>query len=473
MKTPKMRKRKSNWLTALALCQLLLVVTGNLQAQIQTLSKDEFINIVKAYHPIVRLSDINIDKAKAGVQNARGVFDPSISSAVRQKELKGDLYYSYFNSEITIPTWYGIDVKAGTERAEGKRLDPEKTVGEVGYVGVKFSLNSILYDKRRAMLQQAQLFRTMTEAEKKLAVNELIYEGLSAYWMWVKEYESLQVISSQLERTNERLMMVRGEIEQGARPAIDTVEAYAQYYTLQQQQKNAEQLWKNASLELSSYLWLDNGMPYTLTQSVMPEQKALNQEQKTVIDMGEMIAKLTTHPKLQMMDSKLDILELDRKLKIQNLIPKLYVNSAVLDYNPYTNSILKQTPADNYKLSVDVSVPLLMREARGGIKAANLKIKEVQTDRLYQLNQLNVKVNSYYNEYVSLTDQIKNYENVRTAYTTLYNGEVVRYTAGESTLFLVNSRELKMLEAAQKLIELKAKQQKAYAGILYAAGILM
>lgn len=458
---------------ALALCQLLLVATGNVQAQIQTLSKDEFINIVRAYHPIVRLSDINIDKAKAGVQNARGAFDPTISSAVRQKELKGDLYYSYFNSEITIPTWYGIDVKAGTERAEGNRLDPETTAGEVGYVGVKLSLNSIMYDKRRAMLQQAQLFRTMTEAEKRLAVNELIYEGLSTYWMWVKEYESLQVISSQLERTNERLMMVRGEIEQGARPAIDTVEAYAQYYTLQQQQRNAEQLWKNASLELSSYLWLDNGMPYNLTQNVLPEQKALNQEQKTAIDMEEMVAKLTTHPKLQMMDSKLDILELDRKLKIQNLIPKLYVNSAVLDYNPYSNSILKQAPTDNYKLSVDVSVPLLMREARGGLKAANLKIREIQTDRLYQMNQLNVKVNSYYNEYVSLTDQIRNYENVRTAYTTLYNGEVVRYKAGESTLFLVNSRELKMLEAAQKLIELKAKQQKAYAGILYAAGILM
>jgi outer membrane protein TolC len=267
--------------------------------------------------------------------------------------------------------------------------------------------------------------------------------------------------------------MVRGEVEQGARPAIDTVEAYAQYYTLQQQQSNAEQLWKNASLELSAFLWLDNGMPYSLTQNVMPEKKALSLDQKNAIDVGQMVAQLTAHPKLQMMDSKLDILELDRKLKMQSLIPKLYVNSAILDYNPYTNSILKQVPADNYKVSLDVSVPLLMREARGGIKAANLKIKEIQTDRQYQLNQLNVKVNSYYNEYTSLTDQIRNYENVQAAYATLYNGEMVKYMAGESTMFLVNSRELKLLEASQKVIELKAKQQKAYAGILYAAGVLM
>jgi len=65
--------------------------------------------------------------------------------------------------------------------------------------------------------------------------------------------------------------------------------------------------------------------------------------------------------------------------------------------------------------------------------------------------------------------QEKTYKN----YQILQRGEETRFQAGESSLFLINARENKALEALQKLQELKAKYFKAENNLLWAAGILI
>ena len=46
-------------------------------------------------------------------------------------------------------------------------------------------------------------------------------------------------------------------------------------------------------------------------------------------------------------------------------------------------------------------------------------------------------------------------------YQTLFAGEQQKFEAGESSLFLVNSRESKLIEGLLKAIELNTQQQKA------------
>ena len=52
----------------------------------------------------------------------------------------------------------------------------------------------------------------------------------------------------------------------------------------------------------------------------------------------------------------------------------------------------------------------------------------------------------------------------------LLSGEKRKFEEGESSLFIVNSRENSLITAEVKLIELIAKFQKAYAGLEYAIG---
>ena len=54
----------------------------------------------------------------------------------------------------------------------------------------------------------------------------------------------------------------------------------------------------------------------------------------------------------------------------------------------------------------------------------------------------------------------------------LQRGEEIRFQAGESSLFLINARENKTLEALQKLQELKAKFFKTATTLQWAAGQL-
>ena len=84
------------------------------------LSEQDFISIVKKYHPVIRQADINIQKAKADITIARGGFDPSLYLHNDQKTFDGKNYYNYTNPELKIPTWYGIEVKAGFENNGGQ-----------------------------------------------------------------------------------------------------------------------------------------------------------------------------------------------------------------------------------------------------------------------------------------------------------------------------------------------------------------
>ena len=64
-------------------------------------------------------------------------------------------------------------------------------------------------------------------------------------------------------------------------------------------------------------------------------------------------------------------------------------------------------------------------------------------------------------------------ENNYSNYNLLLKQEELRFKNGESSLFILNSRESKLIEAAQKLIELEIKYRKAYYAVLWGAGLLV
>ncbi len=76
------------------------------------------------------------------------------------------------------------------------------------------------------------------------------------------------------------------------------------------------------------------------------------------------------------------------------------------------------------------------------------------------------------NEWSTTVEQINLYERTVQDYNGLLNGELQKFNAGESSLFLVNARELGFINAYIKLIELLTKNRKAELKANYAFGIL-
>ena len=467
-----MRRKLVN---SIVLALLLNALPGYCSDSTRIMTRDQLLSIVRSYHPVVKQAAIQMAKANAEVQKARGGFDPALNAALDRKTFNGKLYYSYFKPELNVPTWYGVEFKAGYEEAIGDRLSSEATNGVTSFVGVKIPVTSLLYDKRRAALQQAKLYTQVTAAEQKLTINNLLYDANAAYINWTKEYLVYRAVCSLAEGNKTRMKFLRTEVVQGSRPAIDTTEAQAQYEVILQQQYNSRVNYINAGLELSNYMWLDNNLPAQLDETVVPDTTELDRQflGNEIPTLAELLTDAATHPKVQALTSKVDILELDMKLKSQYLLPKLSVNANLLSKGyGLKGDVNSTTVTDNNKLGMEFNMPLFLREARGNLRAAKLKITETELEKDQVSLSIDNKVKSYYNDFVSLQQQTDAYTRAYNNYRAVFNGETTRFNNGESTIFMVNTRELKLLETLQKLVDIKAKYRKAYAGMFYAAGTL-
>lgn len=457
----------------------LLPLGGSAKAQdsLLLLSKDELVSIVRRYHPVVRQAGLAVERSEAGVRAARGAFDPKLGAEFDRKTLDREFYYSYFHPNISIPTWYGLELKAGAEEIAGNRVSRERTLGETSYAGIKWSVTQgLLFDERRATQRQAQTLVQLSEAERQQQVNTILYDALAAYWQWVKLYNYYSIYTNAVELNRQRLMMVKAEFEQGNRPAIDTVEALTQLQAYQLLQNESLMEFRNAGYTLSNFLWLEDNQPAMLGDNIVPDTTniSLYNELQELPPLEELIVQaMSNHPKLQMAEFKIDYYDIERRLKAQYLAPKLDINANLLNKGyELPDELTVPFMENNYKLGVDFSMPLFFRKARGEYKQARIKQQEANIERDYSALQIENKIKSYYNEVLTLKKQIELYENANENYSRLLSGELARYRIGESNLFLINSRENKLLEASQKLFELKTQWHKSYAGMLWAAGIM-
>jgi len=442
------------------------------------LSEENFIAIVKQFHPVIKQAGIGVQKADADLLTARGGFDPALYVHTSQKTFDGKNYYSYVNPELKIPTWYGIEVKAGLEDNGGDFLTSEASAGKSSYVGIAVPLaKNLLMDKRRATLQQAKIFKNQAKAEQQNIINDLLYEAYTAYWNWVKEYAVYGVLSNAVKTSETRFELVKIGFRQGDRPAIDTVEALTQLQSFQYLQAESNVRRKNAAVELSNFLWLKEDTFYQLEDTVQPaEDWNLNTASAVSLPvLDELIyAAKMSHPKLQVYNYKMQWLEVERKLKFQSLLPTVNVKANLLNkgYDVFKGIGKTGFFEQNNKFGLEIGLPLRLSEGRGGYKAAKLKIEETRLETKLQEQAIENKVRLYYNELLGLKQQLYIYEAAFRNYEALYRGEDTRFKAGESSLFLLNSRENKQLEAAQKLVELQAKYFKAQQALLWAAGQL-
>jgi outer membrane protein TolC len=458
---------------------ILLSLTNSVKSQdsLKTLSAKQVMEIVKQFHPVAKQADIFIEKAKADVTIAKGMFDPVLKNESSQKTFDGTDYYLYNRPELSIPTWFGIEVTAGLEKLSGSRTSPEETQGETSYFGISIPLaKNLLMDKRRATLQSAKIYRTASETEKRNMLNNLLLDAMKSYWNWVQQYQVYKILTEAVAVNEKRVQLVRNAFNLGDRPAIDTTEAIAQLQNFELQQSQARLEFQNAGLDLSVFLWTAETQPYNLPESIVPDTdlQTINLNVAIIPDLNNLLTfARINHPELMIYNYKLDVLGIEKKLKFQELLPAVNFkyNQLGKGYN-----VLKTATGplfeNNFQYGLSVGIPLRFSQGRGEYRKAKLKITETQLQLSQKQLQVENKVRSYYNELVTLKSQIELQEKALKNYYTLQRGEEIRFKSGESSLFLINARENKTLEALQKLQELKAKFFKTENTLRWAAGQL-
>jgi outer membrane protein TolC len=459
---------------------LFFLIINSLTAQdgFNTLSKEQVFKIVQEFHPVAKQADIDIEKAKAGITTARGMFDPLISTKVSSKTFNGTEYYRHFQPEIVIPAWYGIEVNAGLENLRGSRTNPEETPGKTSFAGITVPLaKNLLMDKRRAALQQARVFKQLSEVEKRSVLNDLMLDAMKSYWHWVQQYQVMQVIKDAIKVNEKRFELVKIAFRQGERPAIDTVEALAQLQDFKLKLNESQLNFLNAGLALSVFLWNKNMEPVILTSTVIPDPgwKKIGVAESSLPILEDLLNQAKkNHPDLVQYDLKLKALHVEKKLKFQELLPAVNFR-----YNQLGKGydIIKNTTGplfeNNYQYGLSLAIPLRLSQGRGEYRKAKLNIQETALTRVQKTLLVENKIRAYYNELIALQGQVILQQQQYNNYMALLRGEETRLFNGETSLFQVNSRENRTLEGLQKLAELETKYYKTLDSLYWAGGILV
>ncbi|TRX04514.1 TolC family protein [Flavobacterium gawalongense] len=403
---------------------------------------NEFLGYVKKFHPLVRTANLELNKAQANLMMSRGGFDPKIEVDFSKKQFKNSEYYSILNSSFKIPTWYGIELKAGFDNNEGIYLNPENTVPNQGLTsfGITIPLGQGLFvNQRMADLRKAKIQIKLSQEERKLQAIVVLYDASVSYFNWKKNFNEVALYKTYVSNAQIRFKGIKSLIQQGDKPAIDSIEAGIIVKNRLLSLEDSNLKLAKSKLELSNFLWLENNIPFELSEQLIPEEKLEFTIQETLKtnDLVNRDFSISKHPKINALQSKVDILNVERKLKANLLLPKIDVGYSYLSEPSYIDNYQFK----NYKIGLDLYFPLFLRKERGSLKLAQFKVQETQFALDLEKVQLSNKINAQKIEIQSLEKQKQFINDLVKDNLTMLSSEERLFSFGESSIFLINSRE--------------------------------
>lgn len=443
---------------------LIFLAAVNSWAQAEEFTYEEYLGFVKKFHPLVKAANLQISQAEANLLAARGAFDPKIEADYAAKQYGDRSYYSIFNGNFKIPTWYGIEVKAGYENNDGYYLNPQYTVPRDGLlsIGINVSLlQGLLMNQRMADLKSAKKQVALSQAERKLQAVDILYNASISYFNWKKSYEEVLLYESYTANAKTRLEAVKQLIIQGDKSAIDSIEAGIALKNRKLTLQDARFKLLKAKLELSNFLWASNNLPLELGDLLIPES-GLFYSAPAALKTNELLTSqfsAESHPKITALKAKLDILNIERKLKSNQLLPKLDVGYSYISQPNMVSDFRLQ----DYKVGVTASFPLFLRKERAGLRMTKQKIEVQRLGLGLEKTQLRNKVSAQQNEIQTIIKQKELIEGLVKDNQTLLSAEERLFSMGESSLFLINTRENNLVSAKLSRISIDNRFYSAHA----------
>jgi outer membrane protein TolC len=290
-----------------------------------------------------------------------------------------------------------------------------------------------------ADVRKAKFQLQLSQSERKLEAIKVLYDASIAYFNWKRTYNELKLYETFTKNAQIRFKGIQSLIREGDKPAIDSVEAGINVRSRKLNLEDSKLKLVKAKLELSNFLWLENNVPLELQDAIIPEEKlemTIKETLRTNDLMVEVVA-LDNHPKINALQSIIGILEVERRLKANNLLPKIDVGYQYLS----ERSAWDDTNFNNYKLGVNFNFPLFLRKERGGLQITKFKIQDTKYALDLELVQLKNKINAQQTEINSLEKQQKLIDDLVKDYTIMLSSEERLFSFGESSLFLINTRE--------------------------------
>lgn len=462
--------KKSSALVFICLCCVFRVWAQNTAV----IDYNTFIENVKKNNPIANKAQNSSTIGKIQYNAARGNYDPIINASTENKYYNSTGYYSLFSADLKQPLFTSQYLKAGYEYGAGVYVNPEDYTSSYGlpYVGLEFSLlQGLLIDKRRAEVLKSENYIDYYNAEKNIILNDLLYLSSQAYFEWMYTQKQYALYSYFLSLADLRLQGVKHLSDSGERPAIDTIEASILLQSRLLEQQNIAIENQKQFNELTSFNWQNNTTPNSTTTNYISKDSLDNCYQQIKKVALKIIAyDSINNPIVIQYQAKQKVLEVEERFKKEMIKPKLDVTYNFLSSNQ--NSQLPVFSPNNYKWGATLSFPLFLRNPINEYKIASLNVDNNAYDLANKTNEIALKQNYLKQTLIVLTSQLVTAEKSVVYSQKLLEAEKLKFENGESSLFMLNTRENKLLETELKLADSKLKFIKCVLTIVYLNGNL-
>jgi outer membrane protein TolC len=453
------------------ICLLLLVISDRAIGQF-TLS--DCVETVLNDHPVVKLSDLQVSKAESYLLKAKGNFDPKLEAGLNQKEYTDKNYFTLLSGGLKIPTSLGFDVAAGYEVNRGILLNPENNIpaGGLMYGGIELPLGRGLWtDERRTQRAQARVGLELGLQQKNELLNNLVFDVVQQYLSYSRDNQIFQLYENASKNALDRLNALRLQVSAGDRPSIDTVEAALQY-----QQVEGLRLMAKWSAESSQILlertYLNRNQQNSDTLTAVPQKldSIWNSTSPLLVMNREDLE--NSHPLLSQYSRKQKQVELEIRFLRDRYKPDLRLQFFPLfqatEFNPSLFPVW-----ENNKLGVQFSMPLYFRKERAEVQLAKIKWMELESEREFKSNVIFGKYETQMLLWSNLNEQMKLVRSNLIQSQKLLDAELELWNNGESSLFLVNSREFANIQINVRYAELMYRNLMSYYSAHWHAGTLL
>ncbi len=419
-----------------------------------TLTLESYLDIISENYPLIKKAELYNEFAAAYQTKGEGSFDPKINSSWQSKDFSDINYFNIWQTELKVPTRLPIDLSVGYENNEGAFLNAENNTPQSGlfYGTLNISVvRGLMFDEQRYNLQAAELYGIKSQVERDILTREILYQAVNTYIEWSAAQEMYNTLESFLTAVQERHTNVVQLYINGDKPAIDTVESRISLNTALKNKLVAYNKLLIKRQKVAVFLWDESGRPLVFKNHVLPESMSST---ITVVDQLSSIEDIIFErdPSIRKLENQQDLLRVKNKLERENLKPQLD-----LKYNTIVNlgkeGFDPSFSINDYKYGITVEVPIANRKTKGNIALNEALINQNDYDQSQYKQKL---ITRYEALLLSKSVQIDVIDVVTEKISfseSLYEAETIKFELGESSVFMLNQRERKLLESRMDQIK--------------------
>ena len=448
------------------------------------LSIREVIDMVHNNHPLVVSSRMESTRGKATLRKSRGAFDPrfQIESAGKSQEYvnqfgnPGKFTYEKEGAHLSLPTRSPIKIETGYESGRGNLVNGENYTlkGGLRYAGLSIPvLKGLITDERRTTLAKSKLFKNQSIEIQKIQLLDLSEVVWKDYVLWFIAFQQRKAYATGAQLSLERQEALRELFKAGGCNGMDTLENYIQLELFRTREKEWRVNTTKQRLQLSRHLWSFNESTkdwsaLSISENTEPSEDFFNYLDSLFQSNKPNAIDISLIPDINSLNFAVEQQRLNYKLKKWDLLPTFDLKYQQLFGNTFQNYAL----GSDRRFGLNFSTPLFLRKERGEMKIAQIKWQQESLKFKFKQNETKLKLAALYQQGEIYKDVYEHLKNVENGYLKLFRLERNKFDSGDGTVFLLNTRENRYLNARVKTIEQKSKYLNTLIDYLRATGSL-